>query len=282
MGWIILNYREFCCERCFDDIEIREWIRANGELGDCPYCDSKNVLLCDTQSVGDFIKTGFRRAYEQVDSLEKMICRPQSIYDILHDTICIFSERLENKGLCGELLEELMDPRLNMREIKHGDDTDGDLQDIEADNWILRGTLYGGEGTQAGTAWDIFKYTSLYFNRFFDMTERQGREKILSALDDIWRQLEVRLRKGRALYRMRTFTLNNWNKSAELEHLNAYRELGPVPYTKVKNNRMSPAGISYIYLSSDPLTCAKEIRIMDGQTALLGKFALKKCWCFWT
>lgn len=273
---IEMEYRELCCEECFEDAEIRKWILANGEQGDCPFCGSKDVMVCDTQTVGEFVKDGLRRAYEQTDFWDESICCLQSIYDIMHDTVCIFSERLEEADLCHELLEELVDPRLSVREIKHGDDTDWDVQDIDAPSWLLIGELSRGEGTQAGSAWDEFKYTSLYFNRFFDITEKRGRETLLSALGDILEQLEVRYRKGRVLYRMRAFELPYWSREYELGKLDVYQELGPAPYTSVKNNRMSPAGISYIYLSSDPETCAKEIRLEDGQTALLGKFSLRR------
>ena len=97
----------------------------------------------------------------------------------------------------------------------------------------------------------------------------------MEVLENVWQQVEKRVRKAQ-LYRIRAFELTDQDTQSVLKRLDTYQEIGPAPYTTVKQNRMSPAGIPYIYLSNSFKTCAKETRILDGQTVLLGKFALKK------
>lgn len=274
------NIQGFCCEKCFDNEEIATFIREGCELDDCPYCGSRNVAVRDTESVGEFIKAGLRRAYEVADvwAVREGFCSPKSVYEILCEDQCIFSDHLLNRAnLHEELLAELMEAGLDIRAIQQGSDRDLEFQDIYADLFIEQGELYGAEATEVGTAWDIFKYTCRYYNRFFDISgKKASRKGLLDTLGAAWRQMEKRCPAGTVLYRMRTKTLSSFAAQSELEQLDAYREVGPVPYTKVKNNRMSPAGISYLYLASDSETCAKETRISDGQFALLGQFTTKR------
>lgn len=75
------EFQGYCCEACFNDEYISAFIQKNGEPGDCPYCKSKNVFVCDTESVGDFIKDGLRRAYEEADyTLVKEGCAVHFLY----------------------------------------------------------------------------------------------------------------------------------------------------------------------------------------------------------
>ena len=72
------KYQGYCCEMCFSDDMIHTFIQEHGQSGDCPYCKSKKVKVCDTEQVGDFIKAGLRRAYEEVDYLlvKEGLCHP--------------------------------------------------------------------------------------------------------------------------------------------------------------------------------------------------------------
>lgn len=54
-----------------------------------------------------------------------------------------------------------------------------------------------------------------------------------------------------------------------------YKEFSPPPNKLSKNSRMSPAGISYMYLNNDIKTCISEIKSDSGKF-LIGKFTNKK------
>ena len=46
-----------CCVECFHDKQLQTMISANGVIGNCDFCGSKNVRICsvDTQSdISDF------------------------------------------------------------------------------------------------------------------------------------------------------------------------------------------------------------------------------------
>ncbi|MGE5542569.1 MAG: RES family NAD+ phosphorylase, partial [Bacillota bacterium] len=48
--------------------------------------------------------------------------------------------------------------------------------------------------------------------------------------------------------------------------------MGPAPVQKASHSRMSPQGISYMYLSDGPETCIAEIRPAAGEIVCLGRF----------
>lgn len=54
-----------------------------------------------------------------------------------------------------------------------------------------------------------------------------------------------------------------------------YKEFSPPPNKLSKNSRMSPAGISYMYLNNDIKACISEIKSDSGKF-LIGKFTNKK------
>jgi hypothetical protein len=276
------KYQGYCCEMCFSDDMIHTFIQEHGQSGDCPYCKSKKVKVCDTEQVGDFIKAGLRRAYEEVDYLlvKEGLCHPLSIHEILTEELCIFSERLLSLDETYIiLLEDMMDSQLSLRDIKHGGDKDLEFQDIFGNNFMQR-TIFPSDLSDMGeikmrSTWDRFKYICQHYNRFFDMSSKPTREHLLKVLENIWQQVEKRVYKAQ-LHRIRIYNLSGENIRADLEEMDQYQEIGPAPYMTVKQNRMSPAGIPYIYLSNSFKTCAKETHISDGQTALWGKFTLKK------
>ena len=272
------EFQGYCCEACFDNEYISDFIRENGEFGDCPYCKSKDVIVHDTKSVGDFIKAGLRRAYEEADYtlVKEGLCHPLSVHDILVHEECIFSERLlDLDDTFITLMEDLMDSHLDVRDIKHGEERDLEYQDIFADNFIHQGDFFYDNEYETRNAWEHFKYLCQHYNRFFDISSEESRERLLKSLGNVWKQVQKTVRKGVVMHRIRAYSIREDDAIGALDQMDAYREIGPAPYTAVKHNRMSPAGIPYIYLSNNIRTCSKETRIQDGQDVLLGKFSVR-------
>lgn len=48
--------------------------------------------------------------------------------------------------------------------------------------------------------------------------------------------------------------------------------MGPPPAIYAKTNRMSPAGIPYLYLASDKETTLQECRVHPGEEAIIAEF----------
>ena len=45
-----------CCEQCFLQKNIREYINNRRRIGNCCYCGRKNVAIAQTREVGIFIR----------------------------------------------------------------------------------------------------------------------------------------------------------------------------------------------------------------------------------
>lgn len=102
-----------CCEKCFDDKYITQFIINEKHKGHCNYCGSRKVYIADTSDVGQFIREGISRAYENVDnsgfywdSEEKAYTAGEHVSDLLVYTHCIFSEKVEDKQ--DDLLNDLL------------------------------------------------------------------------------------------------------------------------------------------------------------------------------
>ncbi|MBT1247337.1 MULTISPECIES: RES family NAD+ phosphorylase [unclassified Thermosipho (in: thermotogales)] len=92
---------------------------------------------------------------------------------------------------------------------------------------------------------------------------------MLEKLKFIFRKLSSNLQKGTRLFRARIY--NN-----SLENLKRPDGIGPAPVKRTRNNRFSPAGISYMYLSEDEETCFKEIDPQFFDKVIVGVFELTK------
>ena len=57
----------YCCENCFSDIYLKNYIRENGETGICEYCNSQSVYIITTKKIGEYIRECIEKAYEDVN-----------------------------------------------------------------------------------------------------------------------------------------------------------------------------------------------------------------------
>ena len=57
----------YCCENCFSDIYLKNYIRGNGETGICEYCNSQSVYIITTKKIGEYIRECIEKAYEDVN-----------------------------------------------------------------------------------------------------------------------------------------------------------------------------------------------------------------------
>jgi hypothetical protein len=67
---------------------------------------------------------------------------------------------------------------------------------------------------------------------------------------------------------------NKLNFELPKNPLDILNEAGPPPLGIVKNNRMSPTGISYFYGAENPETCIAEIKPSVGEKVLLSEFKI--------
>ena len=53
-----------CCTKCFSELPIKEFMEASDLHGNCDYCGSTDVPIHDVDEVGEFVRAGALRYYE--------------------------------------------------------------------------------------------------------------------------------------------------------------------------------------------------------------------------
>ena len=266
---------ELCCENCFDENEIVKFIRNSSDVGNCDYCKSEGVYVAFVSVVGEFIREGIEREYEPIDyGYEKYLegeedfkREGESVEEILTYTKCIFSDNLTMEAQ-DKLLSDLLDSS-----APFGQDADYDW--IQLDDLVEQNAQFKQKTSREYQSWEMFKKVCKYYNRYFDLLDGSYRKKsMLKDLSLVFKELTVLLPVGTTIYRVR-----EWDDSKEqqLKGEGLLRELSPAPPQNTKNNRMSPAGISYMYLGNDVKTCIQEVGSKNlFQQYLVGEYVTRK------
>ena len=265
---------ERCCENCFDESEIVKFIRDSSDVGDCDYCKSEGVYVAFVSVVGEFIREGIEREYEPIDyGYEKYLEEEEykregeTIEEILTYSKCIFSDNL-TKEAQDELLYDLLDSSGSF-------ETDADYDWVRNDELIEQNALFKKETSREYQSWQMFKKVCKFHNRYFDLLDGSYRKNsMLKDLSLVFKTLTVFLPAGTTIYRVREW---DKNKEQQLQGESLLRELSPAPPKNTQNNRMSPAGISYMYLGNDVKTCIQEVGSRNVcQQYLVGEYLTRK------
>ena len=268
----------FCCPHCFSNRYIQQYIKENcEEIGDCSYCKSSESHLISLKEMGMHLRDCIEKAYEgcddgtgvMYDSEDKMYLGPDgeeattySIREILIDEESIFNEDTIETSLIDDLFENLY----SYRDIQKG--ADDPFDDIDSQNWVIKDNLYGSEQTRVFHAWESFKHIIKHYSRFFDPQGFNIRGEYLNRMDPYIYDFIIDISIGTKFYRARKA-----DKSLlPIEAIEPYSQMGPPPAIDAKTNRMSPAGIPYLYLASDRETTLKECRIHNGEKAVIAEF----------
>lgn len=273
-----------CCEECFDEKEIVMYIQSQDMIGNCDFCGGEEVNIGELEDVGEFIREGFARAYDHVEDStgamwdwdEKVHIGPdgeetgESILDILYDTEQIFSA-VYDKEAATVLLRKLIEAS-GPSDWEKKDGATDDFEDIDSECFVLKNALYGIENVSEYDIWKEFKNTCKYYNRYFDISPYGSkREALLSGLHDVFMLMGAEINEKRILYRAREMDLEAEGK--KLSSLNLYKEVAPAPAIFATNNRMSSAGISYTYLTTDIKTGLEEICASENNSYVVGRFS---------
>ena len=256
----------YCCENCFSDIYLKNYIRENGETGICEYCNSQSVYIITTKKIGEYIRECIEKAYEDVNEgtgayydSEEDGYRDRtgeeptvlSVRDIMEDA---FDDMVQNTTILEDIFEN---SGLTFEEKKDGC-TDW-LEDVDDLHLVLQNALYGAEATRIHYFWELFKHTIKFYNRFFDIGNDSNRKVYLDQLMPYLCEYEKLIPTGEVFYRARKLT----KELMDITKIDVYKELSPAPPLLASTNRMSPAGISYLYIASDIETAYEECRLKD-------------------
>lgn len=271
----------FCCYNCFKNQYIKQYIKDNAEKeGDCPYCKSANVQMISLDIMGKYLRDCIEKAYEGVDDGTGAIYDPEeeymgpdgekvttySIRDILKDKEMILNDDTVETSLLDDLFENLYSDR----EIQNG--AEDPFDDIDSQMWVIKYDLYGGEQTRVFHAWEYFKHMIKHYSRFFEPQGFNIREDYLGRMDPYIDEFITDVPSGTIFYRARKKDKNLF----PIERIEPYSQMGPPPAMYAKTNRMSPAGIPYLYLASDQETTLKECRIGSDEEAIIAEFISKE------
>lgn len=197
------------------------------------------------------------------DGNEADIC---SIREILTEREMIFSDEVMETSL----LEDLFKNLYSDREIQKG--ADDPYSDVDLNDWVVHGDLYGSEQTRIYHAWEGFKFVIKHYNRFFDCDGYNPKETYLEKLIPYLYDFIEDIPEGTKLYRTRAIKEDSFRK---FEEIDPYNEMGPPPAEFATTNRMSPAGIPYLYLATDIDTTLSECRVEENAKAITASFVVK-------
>lgn len=272
----------YCCEKCFSNKYLKEYILSERNVGKCDYCNSNGVNIISTGEIGAYIRECLKKAYEDIengtgaywDSEEKQYCNrtgrsvaPYSIRDILVEEENVLNEAVIDTTILEDIFS---DSGLSFEEKKQGESDV--FEDIDNCNLVLKDDLYGLEATKMYYTWEFFKYITKYYNRFFDIDKDCQRRDYLKELVPYILEYDTVIKAGTIYYRARKL---NDEKLHDLDYAGVYKEMAPAPPKYATTNRMSPAGISYLYVASDRETAYKECRYKDA-TVMVAEYVLKE------
>lgn len=261
-----------CCTRCFKNMNIQSYIDEYEEIGTCDYCDSEGVAVLEISALGDYVRTCLQKGYEDPSTgdipdllLETYV---QTVMDVLDFEEDIFSDELDWK-IRHQLVSDLMrESAPCYRDIAQGEINEYIDENTEL---VLRDVFYGADEDFYIHTWEGFKELVMHGNRFFDLSENQTRIKMLETFDKFFEEMVVDLSKGSMLFRARSNMPSGLSQVKLIEP-----EIGPPPANVATSLRMSPAGISYLYLAEDIATCKKEIKANQGESIGVGYFETRE------
>ncbi|MFC1837195.1 HEPN-associated N-terminal domain-containing protein, partial [Thermodesulfobacteriota bacterium] len=253
-----------CCTNCFSEIEINQFIETEEIKGECDYCNSSDVYICDVDSVGQFIIEGIERHYEDAAN-HVGYCSADGGYQL--PTYTISEIILYQEGIFDIFGEGLVDPESLLRDLVTDDGTP-----------YVRIDPYGPPSGEPDEIryWENFCTTVKTKKRFTAFLSSDDEDKFDYGLPNnflfhlannyIPNLIHV-VPSGTKIYRAR---INNENKDLSHKDLTS-----PAPENS-RNGRMSPIGISFFYGGMSPKVCIHEVRPDIAEHIEIAEFEVVK------
>lgn len=227
-----------CCMSCFNDKIIKDFIvlRAAGS----------SVSRCSFCGTEDAIKIDSKLLYVFIEKILVVLTEHPAglpLKDILKNEFCLFNGNITQlEMLLADILEGRYDSSLRYTVNSSGRPT---------------------------SDWFSFKDEIVSKNRYFPQTpiykdifsKKDGDPTFFTLIET----LEVKYSQGDSLYRARVS-----------EKILTVNEMGMPPADRVTFGRANPAGIPYLYLAKNELTCIAEVRPSNGAKVCLATFKPKK------
>ncbi len=242
-------------------MEIINFIELDESIGNCDYCESKNVYVCDVADVGHFIMEGVERHYEDAANQVSYISAEggyqlstQDIAEILIEDQNVFGDSIDDPY---SLIEDLVsnDGTAYVRKDPYGPPS-GDPDEIRY--------------------WENFcktVKTKQRFTLFLNSPEEsrydysQPKEFLDHLANDFMPTLIDVLQPQTKIYRARIYKENKkWPHKDLTSALPQYS----------RNNRMSPSGISFFYGGLSKDVCIHEVGPRVAESVIVAEFTVIK------
>ena len=252
---------DYVCSSCFEEEGMCQFIECNAESKVCDFCGNKDEqpIAADVDEVGNHLRRCVEKEYASAaDHLNHESAEGgyQGLYwdsyDLIHDELEIGLPNDNSGDLIRRLLHSL------------DDIVWCDSRPFSLSPWYL-----------AKLSWDEFCRVVKHERRFFFDRDGSGGGELLTpakVLDSIVKyadrqELFKELNPEVPFFRARKHCPGHpWTEP---------KDLGPPPHGKAKQSRMSPAGVSMLYVSDEPETALAEIRA-HPEDASVGRFQLNR------
>ncbi|UUX35187.1 RES family NAD+ phosphorylase [Fundicoccus culcitae] len=241
-----------CCVNCFKDSEIIGIVSGVKTEGDCDFCGSTNVAICNLDYPE--LKNNFERlldVYAPVSEFKGEIPRHKTdmIKNILSRDWSIFN--LEPEKIDRFLMELLQEQYQANPELFDGPVL---LKGTNQEDYLKQFSILGVH------TWEDFTTEIKTKNRFHtEIINKDLLRRIVNFCNDTYQE-------GQVFYRARIMTAGeNFTKE----------EMGPPPPGKASAGRANPEGISCLYLSDSRDTTLHETRSGMHDAVTVGTFILR-------
>lgn len=239
-----------CCVECFKDIEMKNIIKSNNQLGRCDICNNSNVYICNANAISDEFgqlldiytpksRTTLSIGTKYFSMLKDILKRDWDIFNVDEDKI---QELIIE--ICREKYEET--PELFEEPVV--------LQELYDKDFLLESSIL------SVNTWESFVNDIKYINRFHTNYIN------LNKMSQMLKICEKYIDSKSEFYRARYSSKSGLQPS----------EMGPPPKHFATSGRANAEGISCLYLSNDINTTFYEIRAKVHDYVTIGLFRASK------
>jgi RES domain len=258
-----------CCEACFDDEFLKDYIRRHGERGSCQYCRTRGKSVIDAAELEPFF-TRFTDLYSPVDvggnvpPDTDVLAVGEQLATLIYEQWGIFSERLVERDKHHDLLNEIFTANCVEEEILDAPA----VRDLWTDRDWLHTTLLDRWREVA----DELKYPECHTSIAPDLQPTE--EDLATATDTLgWFEEDVSradfvVPAGTRVFRVRLGYREENYRTVPI----AILEMGaPLSASVTRPGRANAVGVSYFYGAEEERTAVAEVRPHRGTLVSIGE-----------
>ncbi|WP_075367365.1 RES family NAD+ phosphorylase, partial [Desulfosporosinus metallidurans] len=259
-----------CCGNCFNDKNLKRYIKIRGSNAKCDYCKSDNINCINEINLEEFFKDVFDLYTKCSDIFEKFyrkkeyIPEPETLVSLIQKDWNIFNE---DKIDTEEIARLIYNISLNNINIPIP------TSEALASKWYRNSDRYFGYFTNRD--WEIFceniKYKYRFNHNFIDENNFEPNDTFNNTIFDYAHR---KILKGSILYRARDGYLLDKLKNV-INPLPA-KKMGIPDNAIITNGRANPPGINYLYTSDEVSTVLAEIRAWKGSINSIAEIFIQK------